>query len=318
MRVTLAQLSAIFWVARLGSVHAAAKQLNLAQPTVSLRLRDLERAVGRPLFERSGRGLRLTPEGCIALGHAAAELREAQRVEELGQLNGEACGVVRVGMQETFALACLAPLLRQLSERHPALQAELVVSTSEELERAVIGRELDLAFVSNPTGDPRLVQLPLGVQDAVWAAPAAWPLPDVVRPVDLRTVPILSTPHRSPMHRQVTGWFGTAGVEPLRVSICSSVAVIAHLVGAGVAVAFLPRRMIAEALAEGRLRAIQARPAVEVSRVAAVWPVAQRAPVAHVVVRSAVEVLSTLDFLSPAGDLTELPGGLAAEETSHQ
>ncbi len=57
MRITLAQLEAFFWVARLGSVHMAARQLNLAQPTVSLRLRDLEARLGTALFERAGRGL---------------------------------------------------------------------------------------------------------------------------------------------------------------------------------------------------------------------------------------------------------------------
>ncbi len=312
MRITLAQLSAFFWVARLGSVHAAAQQLNLAQPTVSLRLRDLERAVGRLLFARAGRGLRLTPEGRIALGHAAVVLGEARRIEELGQGGGEVRGVVRVGMQETFALACLAPLLKLLSERHPGLQPELVVSTSEELERAVIARSLDVAFVSNATGDPHLAALALGVQEATWAAPADWTLPDTVRPADLRTIPILSTPHRSPMHRQVAAWFGTAGVEPLRMGFCSSVAVIAHLAASGAAAAFLPRRMIHEALQDGRLRALAARPPVEVSRVAAVWLASGHASATPIVVRCAIEVLNALDFLTHSGELTDPADGLVA------
>lgn len=57
MRITLAQLEALFWIARLGSVQQAARQLNLAQPTVSLRLRDLALGVGKPLFERAKRSL---------------------------------------------------------------------------------------------------------------------------------------------------------------------------------------------------------------------------------------------------------------------
>lgn len=310
MRITLAQLSAFFWVARLGSVHAAAQQLNIAQPTVSLRLRDLERAVGRPLLARIGRGLRLTPEGRIALGHATLALAEVRRIEELGRGAGEARGVVRIGMQETFALACLAPLLTVLSERYPGLQPELVVSTSEELERAIIARTLDLGFLSNATGDPRLAALPLGVQDATWAAPADWPLPETVRPADLRTVPILSTPHRSPMHRQVMGWFQAAGVEPLRLGLCSSVTVIAHLAASGVAAAFLPRRMIAGALREGQLQALEARPQVEPSRVAAVWLAAGHTSATSVVVRCAVEVLTTVDFLDLSGELADLKESL--------
>jgi DNA-binding transcriptional LysR family regulator len=310
MRITLAQLSAFFWIARLGSVHAAAEQLGLAQPTVSLRLRDLERAVGRPLFLRAGRGLRLTPEGRLALGHAAIALGEVARVQDLGESAAEVRGVVRIGMQETFALACLAPLLRLLSERHPGLQPELVISTSEELERSVVARDLDLAFVSNPTGDPRLAELPLGVQEAVWASPPAWRLPDPIRPADLRTVPILATPHPSPMHRQVLGWFQAAGIEPLRLGLCSSVTVIAHLAMSGAASAFLPRRMIAGALEAGQLRAHVARPGVEASRVAAVWLAASQRSATPAVLRCVIEVLAGIDFLQPASELAELPENL--------
>jgi DNA-binding transcriptional LysR family regulator len=310
MRITLAQLSAFFWIARLGSVHAAAEQLGLAQPTVSLRLRDLERAVGRPLFVRAGRGLRLTPEGRLALGHAAIAMGEVARIQDLGESAAEVRGVVRVGMQETFALACLAPLLRLLSERHPGLQPELVISTSEELERAVVARSLDIAFVSNPTGDPRLAELPLGVQEAAWASPVEWQLPDPLRPADLRTFPILSTPHPSPMHRQIISWFKAAGIEPLRLGLCSSVTVIAHLAASGAAASFLPRRMIASALEGGQLRLHTARPAVESSRVAAVWLAALHRSVTPAVLRCAIEVLAGIDFLEPASELTDLPENL--------
>ena len=54
MRFTLAQLEAFYWIATLGTVRDAARHLNLAQPTVSLRLRDLETAFGAVLFERRG------------------------------------------------------------------------------------------------------------------------------------------------------------------------------------------------------------------------------------------------------------------------
>lgn len=303
MRITLAQLSAFFWVARLGSVRAAAAQLHLAQPTVSLRLRDLRRAVGHALFERVGRGLRITPEGRLVLGRAAAVLGEVARIQEdLGAASGPARGVVRIGTQETFALACLAELLRALSERYPGLEPELVVSTSEELERAVAERRLDLAFVSNPTGDPRLDIVPLGVQDAAWAAPPGWGLPDALRPSDLRTLPVLSTPHPSPMHRQILGWFHTAGLEPLRLGLCSSVTVIAHLVASGAAASFLPRKMIEAEIARGRIEVFAARPEVERSRVAAVYPAAERGPATGAVLRCALDVLAAIDFLLPLPD----------------
>ena len=63
MRATLNQLEAFYWIARLGGFHAAAARLNLTQPTISLRIRGLEEALGLKLFERAGRLARLTAEG---------------------------------------------------------------------------------------------------------------------------------------------------------------------------------------------------------------------------------------------------------------
>ena len=62
------QLEAFLAVARLRSVSRAAEALRLAQPTVSDRLRALERDLGTPVVRRRGRGIDLTPAGRAALG----------------------------------------------------------------------------------------------------------------------------------------------------------------------------------------------------------------------------------------------------------
>ena len=80
MRFTIAQIEAFFWTAQLGSLSKAAGRLHIAQPTISLRLKDLERALDVTLFQRSGRGLTLTPEGSFLVPRAAALLEEADRI----------------------------------------------------------------------------------------------------------------------------------------------------------------------------------------------------------------------------------------------
>jgi LysR family transcriptional activator of nhaA len=60
-----------FWmVAREGSVARASEELSLSQPTISSQIKDLERSLGRQLFERAGRGLALTHDGRIAFNYA--------------------------------------------------------------------------------------------------------------------------------------------------------------------------------------------------------------------------------------------------------
>ena len=120
MRITLAHLEAFVWIARLGSVKETARQLNLAQPTVSLRLRDLEEETRSVLFARGG-GMRLTHEGEALLGNATAILGEVARIRE--RLVSETVeGLARIGLAETFALVCLPGLIRQLAADYTSLR----------------------------------------------------------------------------------------------------------------------------------------------------------------------------------------------------
>ena len=117
MRFTLAQLEAFYWIAKLGTVRDAARHLNLAQPTVSLRLRDLETALGTMLFERLGRALRLTHEGLVLLQDATPLLAAAGQIQERSGTHDAVRGTIRLGVPETFAVVCLPKLIDLLSRR---------------------------------------------------------------------------------------------------------------------------------------------------------------------------------------------------------
>jgi DNA-binding transcriptional LysR family regulator len=53
MRITLRQIEAFYWTAKLGSIHAAADHLNFSQPAVSARIKELEGALNLELFTRT-------------------------------------------------------------------------------------------------------------------------------------------------------------------------------------------------------------------------------------------------------------------------
>jgi DNA-binding transcriptional LysR family regulator len=297
VRITLAHLEAFVWIARLGSVKEAARQLNLAQPTVSLRLRDLEEETRVVLFER-GSGMRLTHDGEALLGHATTILSEVVRIRER-LVSEKVEGLVRIGLAETFALVCLPSLVRRLALEYPVLRLELVVATSSDLEPELIEGRLDLAFLINPSHDPRLRLIPLGAQSATWAASPALGLGSVVRPADLRTVPIITTPHPSAMYRQVMNWFRYDGVEPIRVDLCTSVSVISQLVSDGVAAAYLPQKMIEGQLRSGILDALTARPEMEPPRLYAIYRAADTGIATGAVINVARQIVAESDYLRP-------------------
>jgi DNA-binding transcriptional LysR family regulator len=299
MRITLAQLEAFVWVAQLGSVQLAARQLNLAQPTVSLRIRDLERSLGRDLFERSGRGVRPSDAGLNLLERASAILDEVSKIRTVAA--ADITGPVRIGLAEGFAMVCVAPLMELMRERCPGLRPELSVSTSSVLERDLAAHRLDLAFLVNPVGQPGLRMQPLGAQPNAWVAAGGSGIGPLIRPADARLLPIISNPPPSAMFRQITEWFATAGLEPTRIDICTSVTLVTHLVAAGVGIGLLPIKMIEPQVASGALRILDSIPTVEYGRVFATFWEGGRTPAVDAVLRLVRQVLGTMDYLVPAG-----------------
>ena len=265
MRVTLAQLEAFYWTVELGSVQRASGLMHLAQPTVSLRLKEMQSALGVTLLERSGRGLRATPVGRALLPRIATILGEVRGIIDQNPAR-DIAGPIRIGLAEGFAVTCLPPLLAALLETYPALIPEWVVATSMTLEAAIVRDTLEIAVLLNPVGDERLRLVPLGLQPTSWVVPAGWDVGQPADPGDLWDRPIISNPPPSAMHRQILGWFAAAGLEPTRMSICSSVAVIAELVASGIGMGLLPERMVDRYVAEGSVRRLCVTPPVEDGR----------------------------------------------------
>ena len=296
MRFTIPQLEAFFWTAQLGSLSKAASHLHMAQPTISLRLRDLETALDVTLFQKNGRGLALTAEGFALVPRAAALLEEADRIR-LQTDPAAISGGIRVGFAEGFAVTCLPKLLEVVRQDYPLLKPEYIVSISYELERELNDRHLDLAVLVNPTGRPGMRLFPLGVQHTVWAASASWGLGPEVRPADLYRLPIVTNPPRSAMFRQINDWFATAGLEPQRLDVCNSVAVIGHLVLSGAALGLLPAKMMEAEAKVGRVQILRPIPEIDHGRVYASYADGGLTGPVSAMLKSIQKALDSMDYL---------------------
>jgi DNA-binding transcriptional LysR family regulator len=113
-------------VADLGSTLAAGRALRVSQTTVARRIAALEQAVGFPLFEKRQAGYALTPAGEALLDRARQVDAAASAFAEAAAAEGrDASGTVRITTQEMFAVTLLAPILRELHDRHPEIMIEL-------------------------------------------------------------------------------------------------------------------------------------------------------------------------------------------------
>lgn len=299
MRPTIAELEAFVWTARLGSVQAAARHLFLAQPTVSLRLKSLQEELGVRVFERSGPTLRLSPDGDQLFAHAISIIEELGRMRERAGSTGALHGTVKVGLPETFAVACLPLILKDLAARYPLLRLELSVATSSRLEDDLSAHRLDLAFLVHPSDGAAIRLVHLGRQEAAWVAAESLGLAPTVRPADLQDCQILANPPPSAMHRQITEWFSAADIKPRRLDFCTGQMVIAHLVQEGVAAAFLPVKLMEPALRARRVVKLKSVPDFQHASLCAGHRVGGATAEIEAVIAAAQRVLEQVPFLLP-------------------
>lgn len=126
MEASLDAYKAFVCAARAKSLTAAAKELYLSQPTVTHHLQTLEAYHGCRLFERSRRGVTLTPEGEILYAYISDALaRIGEAYEALEARRTLACGVVRIGATETTLHHYLLPQLRRFKEAYPDVRLKI-------------------------------------------------------------------------------------------------------------------------------------------------------------------------------------------------
>ena len=243
IRPTLSQIEAFYWVAKFGSFQKAAEHIHVTPPAVSLRIKELERALDVTLLQRDKNLVRVTEPGALLLDNAAAILREMDAIEASFGSRAPLTERVVLGVSETFAIACLPDLFSNMDREHTRPKIELLVSNSPDLVDGVLSGRLDLAFVINPDHNPTLRFTPLGVQPVCWMGAQKYGLPETVTPGDLVDIPIITTPPPTPMYRLIMDWFHSADLEPTSLSICSSNHTIAYFIKEGMGVSYLPLRL---------------------------------------------------------------------------
>ena len=155
-------------VAEAGSFSAAAKTVNLTQSAVSLHIKRLEQRLGRRLFARTSRSVRLTEEGGALVPYAKRLLRLQEAAEAaVGRIGAET--TVRVGITDEQAQTYLPRVLPAFSAEFPEARVEIVCDLSPNLVARLGEGELDLALAIRHLDDPPGAEV-LAIEDLVWAA----------------------------------------------------------------------------------------------------------------------------------------------------
>ncbi|AYN43072.1 LysR family transcriptional regulator [Streptomyces dangxiongensis] len=163
MELEVRHLRVLCAIADTGSLHKAARQLGLAQPTLSTQLARIERALGAQLFVRTRTGCRPTPLGLVVLSRARPLVAEfAALVTETRAAAARAAGGCRLRIGATASRA-IPGWLRLLRARVPRVEPTLEMNASANaLLGMVAAGRLDMAFVHEVEGSP--LRVPPGLR----------------------------------------------------------------------------------------------------------------------------------------------------------
>ena len=176
----LKDIDYVLAVAQYQSVSQAAKALFISQPALSKYLGNLEKRLGVPLFDRSGRQLALTEAGELYVKYAREIARSADGLREaLGEFSRRQAGSLAVGMVRSGWQQEMPPIVSRLRERYPEATFRITDTLSIQLERKVLDSAFDLGLTSLPP------QLP-GLDSEVFE----------------RNLVLLAVPSRSPLARR--------------------------------------------------------------------------------------------------------------------
>ena len=240
------QLITFAAVAEHRNISRAAVALHLSQPAVSGQLRQLQDEFGEPLYQRDGRGVRLTPAG-EQLASYAARLRDTWRQAHAYRdaLRGLEQGTLRIGASTTPASYLLPYLIAEFHRRYP----NVTVHTADGNTTEIVGAlgSVDIAMIEGPVG----ADLPLDTAVHAWREdeivaimPRSHPLaqPDEGGRADLAAFgahPLVLREAGSGVRQIVERAFARAGV-PMRVALeIAGVEGVKEAVRAGMGIGFV-------------------------------------------------------------------------------
>lgn len=149
-------------VAQTQNLSRAAERIGIAQPTLSLAMQKLERAIGAPLFLRTKRGIVLTRPGQLLQAHARDLLQSWNDIKSRALASATAVqGAFTIGCHPSIARSYLMQVLPDLMAAHPHLDISLSHDLSRNVTNDIITMKTDIGIVVNPVPHPDLVIRPL-------------------------------------------------------------------------------------------------------------------------------------------------------------
>jgi len=205
-------------VATSGGITSASAAIHVSAPTLSAQLKELEGFVGKPLFRREGRRMRLTEDGRLLLRYAERIFATGDEMVEVlkrGKAAGPGC--VFLGVSDGVPKLLVARLLDRACQKAPGLQCVIREGLPQELWGALGSHQVDLV-IANEAPPPNFGNLPagrrIGRMRVVFAASRTLAKAFQKNP-DPALLPLLAPARESVLRRELEQWWAAKEITPL-------------------------------------------------------------------------------------------------------
>lgn len=224
-----------------GGIVKAAQKLHRVPSNITTRIKQLETAVGIPLFHRDKQRLHLSPSGELLLGYASRLIDLSEEARHV--VSGTAPqGVLKLGALESTTASRLPAMLAEFHRQYPDVRLELTTGTNDALVNAVTERRLDAAFIAERPSSRALAHLPvfperLMVISSLDHAP-------ITNARDAEGQSLISFPEGCAYRRSLQRWLRRDSLTTSRVLELSSYHAIVACVAAGAGIALMPEAVL--------------------------------------------------------------------------
>lgn len=264
----LGRIEAFVEIANQGTITRAAEVLCLTQPTVTTRLRELERELGQDLFTREKHGMRLTEAGRTLLPYAQRSLQALRDGREaLDHLRDATGGKITIGSTPFISTYLLPSLLKNFSMAFPRVHIVVRTGHSEEVLAAVLTEEVQIGLVGRAS-HPDIESEKLHEDELVLVVHPDHPFTSRAGIVidDLSHEKFVLFDRTSPYYELTKSILLDAGVATSAAMELDTVEAAKKMVEEGMGIALLPRIAILRELQLGTVKEVPISDAPTVKR----------------------------------------------------
>ncbi len=256
------ELSIFLAAAETENFSAAARQLNLTQPAVSMQIRALEKKLDVSLFHRVGRTLTLSERGKALMPLAREMVNRAIRIEEeIESLKGEVVGHLKIGCSTSTGKYILPHLVARFRRRHPKVQISIFNHSRDRIVTELCDGLVQLGVFSFEPNCKDAGYRHFFTDHVVLIVPAChpWGRRDKVAPEELRGVDFILRDHESGTRQEMEAALQQVGLSMTDLNIVMEIGnseAISMAVEEGIGVAFVSRAVARRGIELGKIKEV--------------------------------------------------------------